>query len=92
MTLQGYHLVVATHNEHTFLQLSMVKSCLACNPTFCYAERILLQADDRLLFMSYKGSIPGQVEWKHLHIPHTYLAFCFVMFSPFFDCVYILSR
>eukprot|EP00026_Physarum_polycephalum_P000645 Phypoly_transcript_00646.p1 GENE.Phypoly_transcript_00646~~Phypoly_transcript_00646.p1 ORF type:complete len:1381 (+),score=130.82 Phypoly_transcript_00646:71-4213(+) len=69
----SYHLLVATHNESAFMQLSLVKSCLACNPTFCYSERILLQADDRLLFMSYKGNVPGEVEWKHLHIPHTYL-------------------
>ena len=23
--------------------------------------------------MCYKGNVPGEVEWKHLHIPHTYL-------------------
>jgi hypothetical protein len=22
--------------------------------------------------MCYKGNVPGEVEWKHLHIPHTY--------------------
>lgn len=47
MTVVIYHLLVATNDDSAFMQLSMVKSCLACNPTFCYAERILLQAEDR---------------------------------------------
>ena len=35
--------------------------------------RILLQGEDRLLLLSYRGNQLEDITWEHLQVPHTYL-------------------
>lgn len=72
---EGYQLLLGClgHAKGKLMQFSFFKSSLAPNPNLNWSERILLQGDDRLLLLSYKGQQLDNITWEHLHVPFVYL-------------------
>ncbi|KAF2078213.1 hypothetical protein CYY_000503 [Polysphondylium violaceum] len=72
---ESYHLVLLSNGNHNgeFFQLTFLKASLASNPSLNYSERIILQTEDRLMLLNYKGKELGDIRWKHLQIPSIYL-------------------
>eukprot|EP01103_Thecamoeba_quadrilineata_P010172 TRINITY_DN2119_c0_g1_i1.p1 TRINITY_DN2119_c0_g1~~TRINITY_DN2119_c0_g1_i1.p1 ORF type:complete len:690 (+),score=78.40 TRINITY_DN2119_c0_g1_i1:37-2106(+) len=68
---EGYHCLVAdTVTQGQFLQFSFLRSCPNMNCT----ERMLLQGEDRILFLCKQKRDPSDLSWDHHQIPQTYLA------------------
>jgi len=72
---ESYHLVILSNGNQLgeFYQLTFLKASLASNPNLNYSERIILQTEDRLMLLNYKGKELGDIRWKHLQIPSIYL-------------------
>ncbi|GAM24943.1 hypothetical protein SAMD00019534_081180, partial [Acytostelium subglobosum LB1] len=72
---EGYHLILLSSGNEPgeFLQLTFLKASLSANPNLNYSERIILQTEDRLMLLNYKGKELGDIRWKHLQIPSIYL-------------------
>eukprot|EP01132_Coremiostelium_polycephalum_P002348 gene2348-2896_t len=72
---EGYHLVILSNGNELgeYLQFTFLKASLASNPNLNYSERIILQTEDRLMLLNYKGKESGDIRWKHLQIPSAYL-------------------
>ncbi|EGG17591.1 hypothetical protein DFA_08587 [Cavenderia fasciculata] len=72
---EGYHMILLSSGNEVgeFLQLTFVKSSSSSNPNLNHSERIILQTEDRLMFLNYKGKELGDIRWKHLQLPAAYL-------------------
>ncbi|EGC38182.1 hypothetical protein DICPUDRAFT_149161 [Dictyostelium purpureum] len=72
---ESYHLVLLSNGNDLgeFFQFTFLKASLASNPSLNYSERIILQTEDRLMLLNYKGKELGDIRWKHLQIPSAYL-------------------
>ncbi|KYR00185.1 hypothetical protein DLAC_03341 [Tieghemostelium lacteum] len=72
---ESYHLVLLSNGNENgeFFQFTFLKASTSSNPNLNHCERVILQTEDRLMLLNYKGKELGDIRWKHLQIPSGYL-------------------
>jgi len=77
---EGYYLFIGVRDlspegSSLGVQFSFIKS-ISTNMTNWQngCEKILLQGEEQLLILTYKGKQLGDISWKYINIPHVYLA------------------